>query len=169
MKKLFIPIFFLVVLFTQSFAQCAMIPDSILIKDKSLIIVVRPGKPVGRACAFPIGVDNEIFCVLKNNEFGYINVDSGNHKINGSRFLEGSYELTMSQDKTLNTDFNSDHSDELIDKKVFEAGKIYYYKVLIGLGSISINARLEEVSKEEAEKILKKSKLTVKNKETKRE
>ncbi len=85
--------------------------------------------------------------------------------MNGSRFLDGSYELTLSQDKTLNLDFISDHSDQIMDEKKFETGSIYYYQVIVGLGSISCFARLEEISREEAEKLLKKAILTKNNKE----
>ena len=83
--------------------------------------------------------------------------------INGSKFLDGSYELTISQDKTFNLDLNSDHSNEMMSDKIFEVGKIYFYKAIIGLGNISCYIRLEEVSEKEAKKLLKNASLSEKN------
>ena len=137
-----------------------IIPDS----GRAVIVVIRPTKAVGNPCSFPFGVDNQVFCVLNNGQFGYTNINPGKHELNGSRFLEGSYELTMSQDKTLNLDWDSDHSSEIMNDKEFDSGKIYYYMTKIGLGSISIYARLEEITPEEAKKLLKKCKLSPKNK-----
>ncbi len=61
-KKLIITILF-VGLLSSCFTQENNIPDSLIKKDKSLIIVIRPGKAVGRAYSFPIGVDN--MCIEK--------------------------------------------------------------------------------------------------------
>lgn len=146
--------------YAQEKEKSEIIPDS----GKALIVVIRPTKAIGNPYAFPFGGDNQVFCVLKNGQYGYTNINPGKHKINGSRFLEGSYELTMSQDKTFNLDWNSDHSNEIMNDKEFEADKIYYYKTKIGLQSISIYARLEEITAEDAQKLLKKYKLSPKNK-----
>mgnify|MGYP000852379674 CR=1 FL=1 len=137
-----------------------IVPDS----GKAVVVVIRPFNAIGRGFHFPFAVDKEIFCVLRVKEYGYTNITPGEHWVNGSKFMEGSYEITMSQDKTLNLDFNSDHSDEMLTGKIFEAGKIYYYRTKMGLGSISIYARLEEISESEALKLIKSYKLSQKNK-----
>lgn len=163
MKRIF---FLLLVLWgytSVSFCQSQM--DSLLVPQngKALIVVIRPYKTAGWSYKFPIGIDSKIFCILGNKTFGYTNIDAGKHMINGSKFLDGSYELTISQDKTFNLDLNSDHSNEMMSDKIFEVGKIYFYKAIIGLGNISCYIRLEEVSEKEAKKLLKNVSLSEKN------
>ncbi len=163
MKKLILltlALLFLLNVQAQNDNNCRLNPDS----GKVQIVVFRPDKIIGRGITFPFGVDNKVFCTLKVNQFGYTNINPGKHLINGSKVMEGSYELTMSQDDILNIDFNSDYSEQIMNEKVYEAGKIYYYKVKTGLGSISIYARLEEISEIEAQKLLKKYNLSKKNK-----
>lgn len=147
-------------------SNCQSQIDSLLVQKngKALIVVIRPYKMMGWPYNYPFGVDNKIFCVLSNKTFGYTYIDSGKHMINGSKFIDGSYELTISQDKTFNLDLNSDHSDQMMSDKSFEVSKIYYYRVIIGLGNISSYARLEEINEKDAKKLLKNVSVSQKNK-----
>jgi hypothetical protein len=162
MKKFYTLVSLIFLVAINSIAQ-----DSLSIKPKdgkALIIVIRPEKLIGKAYLFPFGVDGKPFCVLKVKNYGYTNILPGKHKINGSKFVNGSYELTLGGEQSL-TDFDVDYSDEILNEKEFEAGKIYLYKVDVGLGNTWIYAELKEIQLEEALELLKKASLTEKYKD----